>query len=196
MTAARAGDRTAFGRLVERSGGRRTRTATGCSVRCPTPRTPSRKRCSVVAQSAALRGSQRAAIVAVRDRDQRLPEDDRAAARARAPDRRRTARGPARPLRATARRVDLDRSVLPRSTRPARRTRRPGGALRATREHRAVVHRGPPAPPSTSACSADPPRRPRIVRQGGRRRARHDPRRRLQRAAAGPPHRRRAPSRP
>ena len=56
------------------------RTATGCWARCPTPRTRCRRRCCARGAGAGLRGAQLAALVAVPDRDERLPAGDRAAA--------------------------------------------------------------------------------------------------------------------
>ena len=91
------GDEDAFGRLVEphraelrrpllpdaRLGPRRRgRAAGGAAAR--------------LARPAAVRGPQLAAHVALHDRDQRLPEGDRAAAQAGAPDRLRPGRRPAR----------------------------------------------------------------------------------------------------
>ena len=60
---------------------------------------------------ATLRGPQLAALVAVHDRDQRLPEGDRAPAQARAADRLRAARRPPRRPRRAARRIGVDRAA-------------------------------------------------------------------------------------
>ena len=137
-----------------------------------------------VARAAALRGPQLAALVALQDRDQRLPQADRAPAQARAADRLRPAGRPARRARRAAGRVGVGRALPRRAARARRRRRRARGALRAARERRARVHRGAPAPAAAPARGADPARRARLLGRRGRRRARHDAGLRLQRAPA------------
>ena len=78
-----------------------------------------------------VRGPQLAALVAVHDRDQRLPAGDRAPTQARAADRLRPARRPARPAGSAAGRVGLDRAV---GRLDARRTRRSPDARYEQRE--------------------------------------------------------------
>ena len=125
--------------------------------------------------TAAVRGPQLAALVAVPDRDQQLSAPDRAPAQAGAADRLRAAERRARRSRAAARRVGLDRGLPGRRAR--RRLRRARRALRTARERRARVRRGAPAPSRAPARGADPPRRARLLGRGGRRDARDDARR-------------------
>ena len=99
-----------------------------------------------LARAAAVRGPQLAARLALQDRDQRLPERDRAAAQARAADRLRAGRRPSRRPRRAARRVGVGRALPGRAAGARGRARRARGALRAARERRARVHRGAPAP--------------------------------------------------
>ena len=151
-----------------RTGASCTRTATGCSG--------SVQDAEDALQDALLRawkaldrfeGRSSAALLAVPDRDQRLPGRARAPPEARAADR-------------------------PTTDAPAGETvwlepypddaRRRG--LRAAREHRAGVHRRAAAPAGQPARGADPARGARLQRQGGRGDARHDARLGQQRDAA------------
>ena len=78
-----------------------------------------------LARARRVRGPQLASVVALHDRDQRLPEGDRAAAQARAPGRLRPGGRPARRARRAARRVGVGRAVPGRAARPRGRLRRP-----------------------------------------------------------------------
>ena len=122
---------------------------------CPAGRAAAR-----LAGAAPVRGPQLAAVVAVHDRHQRVPEGDRAAAQARASDRLRAGGRPPRPARRAAERVGVDRALSGRDAGGGPPARRP---LRAAREHRARLHRGAPAPAGAPARGADPARRPRLL---------------------------------
>ena len=141
---------------------------------------------------AQVRGAQLAALVALHDRHQHLPEPHRQAPQARPTGRLRPGGRPARPTRRAAGRVGLDRAVPGRD---ARRRGRPGGArgaVRAARGRRARVRGRAPAPAGQPARGADPARGDGLLRQGGRRAARHERGVREQRAPARPRRCRRA----
>ena len=123
-----------------------------------------------LARTAEVRGAQRAALVAVHDRHQRLPDDDRAPAQARAADRLRPAVRSTRRPGSAARRVRLGRALPRRAAR--RRDGRARGSLRPARERGAGVHRRAPASARAPARGADPARRARLLRPRGRRHAR------------------------
>ena len=120
----------------------------------------------------ALRRPQLAALVALHDRHEHLPDPDPAPPEARAADRLRPGDRPVHGPGPADHRDGLDRA-LP-GHRPRGRPRRPGGALRAARERRAGLHRRAPAPARHPARGADPARGARLLRQGGRRGARDD----------------------
>ena len=139
-----------------------------------------------------VRGPQLAALLALHDRDQHLPEPDRATAQARAADRlQRPSTGDVRP-RAAAARVGLGRALPRRRARARGRLRRARGALRAARERRAGLRRGAPEPARQPARGADPARGAGLLGQRGGGVARHHGRVGQQRPPARPQDRRRA----
>ena len=92
-----AADEQTYDRRVEPYRASCRPTATGCSARLTTPRTPLQETLLRAWRSLpTFAGPELAALVAVHDRDQRLPAGDRAPAEARAADRLRAAGRPAR----------------------------------------------------------------------------------------------------
>ena len=185
LEAAREGDEAAFASCSSPTGASCTRTVTGCSARrLRRRRRAAGRHAARLARPGALRGPQLAALVAVHDRHEHLPDPDRAPPEARAARRLRPGDRPVRRPRRAGRRERLDRAV------PGHRARgragRPRGPLRAAREHRARVHRRAPAPAGDPARRPDPARGAGLHGQGGRREPGHDRRVGQQRAAARP----------
>ena len=139
-------------RLAARRRGR----APGCAAAC-------------LAGDRPLRRPQLAALLALFDLHQHLPELARGPQEARPPDRLRSADRPRGRAGPADRRDRLDRA-LPRPRARARgRPDRPRRSLRASRGGRAGVHRGTPASAPEPAGRADPARGARLLgpRDGG-----------------------------
>ena len=151
LAAAQRGDEDAFGRLVEPHRARAARAL------LPHARIGARRRgraaggvAARLARAAGVRGAQLAALLALPHRDQRLPEHDRAPARAGAADELR----PGRPIRTATNRRSPSPSGSSRTRTSSsvwRRLRGAGRALRAARERRAGVRRGAAAAPGAPA---------------------------------------------
>ena len=167
---ARAATRTPSGAWSSLAAASCTRTATGCSGRCTTPRTRCRRRCCASWKGMARfegRSSLRSwlyriatntCLDSIGRRPKRvLPVDYGPAADPHG--------GPGEPVVETG----LDRAASRRAARARGRARGPGGALRAARGGGARVHRRAAAPAGQSARRADPARGARLQRQGGRR---------------------------
>ena len=127
-----------------------------------------------LARARPLRGPQLAALVALHDRHEHLPEPDRAPAQAGAAARLRPVDRPARRRSGCRRSSRSGWSPTRTSAGPRGRPRRARGALRAARERRARLRRGAPAPAGQPARRADPARGARLLRARGGRVARHD----------------------
>ena len=162
-----------------------TRTATACSARCRTPRTRCRSAAPRLARPRRVRGPQLAPLVALPDRDERVPRLDRAAPERMLP----IDYGPP-PIRTGApgsRCVESvwiepypDERSASRTGTP-RRTPATSGARR-----RARLHRRAAASARQPAGRPDPARGARLLGPGDRRNARHDGRLGEQRAATRP----------
>ena len=196
LEAARGGDENAFARPARAVPGRAARAL------LPDARLGARRRGRAAGRIAArlartrkVRGPQLAAVVALHDRHQHLPEPDRAAPETRAAGRLRPRRRPARRSGRAGRRVGVARALPGRDARRRGRPRGPGGALRAARERRARVHRGASAPAPEPARSPDPARGARLLGTGGGGLARDVRGIGEQRPSAGPQDRRGAPAR-
>ena len=148
-----------------------------------------------MARAAALRGAKLAALLAVPDRDQRVPDRGRAPAQADAADRPRPARRSPRPpgtplVESTWVEPYPDERLGLEDGRAG-----PRGPLRAPRGRRAGLRRGAAAPAAQPARRAHPARGAGLLGPGDRRGARDDGRRGQQRHAARPQDGRRAPAR-
>ena len=184
---------TPSGALPDRTAAGCTRTATGCSARCRTPRTRSRSRCSTPGAGcpdsrAAARsdpGSTGSPPTPACGRSSDGPGGCSRSTTAPRP----TRTIPGEPLST----VWLE--PYPDGPRTRGRLAGPRRPLRAARERRARVHRRPAAPARQAARGADPSGCPRLFGQGGAATLEMTPRRGRHRAAARPQDGRRAAAR-
>ena len=129
-----------------------------------------------------LRGSRGAALVALPDRDERLPRHAQRQGAPRAPDGSRAGAGPGRREPRHAAGGHLARAGARRARRTGERSR---GGRGLSRDDAARLRRGAPAPAAAPARRPDPLRGARLEGHGGRRAARHERRVGEQRPPAG-----------
>ena len=162
---ARAGDGGAFRQLTEPYGRELQCTATGCSDRSRTPRTPFRTRGWPRGKPSGVRGTGVAAHLALPDRHQPVPHARRSAGRRQAKDG--TCRTLNRPTRPGSAKSSGSSPIPMPASRRDRRAGQARGTLRADRIDLPGLRHRPSAPATPPARRPHPARRPRVPRGRG-----------------------------